>query len=148
MVLGSATVGILVNHFSPRGIPIFGKGEELQLPLPPGVGAMEVEQARAMLDAKSAVFIDARGPAEYANSHVPTALNLPPDAFAEKYPDLAEQVEAAGTVIVYCEGMECGDSILVAERLREVFSGAVYVVERGWPSWVAAGYPVTSGVRP
>jgi len=148
IVLGSAALGILVNHFSPRGIPIFGKGEELQLPLPPGVGAMTVDQARAAWEAKSAVFVDARVPEEYEAAHVPGAFNLPPGEFEVRYPDLAEQVEAASTVIVYCEGMECGDSILVAERLRELYHGTIFVVERGWPAWVAGGYPVTAGSEP
>ena len=148
IVLGSAALGILVNHFSPRGIPIFGQGEELQLPLPPGVEAMTMEQARTAWEAKSAVFVDARVPQEFEAAHVPGALNLPPGEFEVRYPDLAEQVEAASTVIVYCEGMECGDSIFVAERLREIYQGAIFVVERGWPAWVAGGYPLTTGAGP
>ncbi len=148
IVLGSTALGILVNHFSPRGIPVFGKTDAVQLPLPPGVGAMTVEQARAAWAAESALLVDARVPAEYQVSHVPGALNLPPGEFEIRYPDLAEQVEAASTVIVYCEGMECGDSIFVAERLREVYQGAIFVVERGWPAWLAASYPVTAGSQP
>lgn len=148
IVLGSAAVGIAVNHFSPRGIPVFGQGEELELPLPPGVEAMTVEQARAAWEARSAVFVDARVPEEYQASHVPGALNLPPREFEARYPDLAEQVEAASAVIVYCEGRECGDSIFVAGRLREVYQGRVFVVEQGWPAWVAEGYPVTAGREP
>jgi rhodanese-related sulfurtransferase len=146
IVLASAALGILVNHFSSHGIPIIAKGG--QLPLPPGIEAMTVAQARAALDAKSALFLDARIADEYPKSHLPGALSLPPESFNEKYPDLAERVEAAGTVIIYCESPECGDSILVAERLREVFAGKVYVVEGGWGAWVAAGYPVTTGSEP
>ena len=148
IVLGSAALGILVNHFSPRGIPVFGKGEEVQLPLPPGVEAMTVEGAHAAWEAESALLVDARVPEEYHVGHVPGALNLPPGEFEIRYPDLADQVESFSTVIIYCGGVECGDSVLLAERVREVYQGAVFVVEKGWAAWVTAGYPVTTGAEP
>jgi rhodanese-related sulfurtransferase len=109
---------------------------------------MSVYQAHASSETGTAILIDARPGDRYATSHVPGAVNLPPDAFEEKYPDLAPQIETAGSAIVYCEGIECSDSIFVAERIREVFSGPVSVVERGWPAWVLAGYPITSGEQP
>jgi rhodanese-related sulfurtransferase len=146
IALAAAAFGILVNHFSSRGIPIIATGG--QLPLPPGVEAMTVAQARAALDARSAVFLDARLAEEYRKGHLPGALSLPPDSFNEKYPDLAEAIETAGTTIVYCESPECGDSILVAERLKEVFAGRICVIEGGWGAWLAAGYPVTKGSEP
>lgn len=41
-----------------------------------------------------------------------------------------------------CSGIECADSIQVAERLLEAVEGQIYVVEDGWRAWEEAGYPV------
>jgi rhodanese-related sulfurtransferase len=148
ILLGSSTLGIIVNHFSPRGIPIFAQGDRGQLPLPPGLLAISPEEARQMLDDESAVFLDARSPEEYAEGHIRGALSLPLEAFEESFMDVVEQIESAQTAVVYCEGIECADAAQTAERLLEAFPGKVYVMELGWRAWLEAGYPKTEGVQP
>lgn len=147
IVLGSAAIGLLVNHYSPRGIPVFGSSgeEEVALPLPAGLQEMTVEEAHAAWREETALFVDARSPQEYQEAHIPGAVNLPPDEFEDRYPDLADRVEAAGAVIVYCQGVECGDAALVAERLAEVYGGSVSVAAEGFEAWTAAGYPTAAG---
>ena len=148
ILLGSATLGIVVNHFSPRGIPIFARGDQEGLPLPPGLLAISPEEARRMLDDESAIFLDARSPEEYAEGHIRGARSLPLEAFEESYMDVAEQIESAASAVVYCEGIECADAVRTAERLLEAFPGKVYVLELGWRAWLEAGYPKTAGAQP
>ena len=148
ILLGSSTLGIVVNHFSPRGIPIFAQGDQGGLPLPPGLLAISPEEARRLLDDESVIFLDARSPEEYAEGHIRGALSLPLEAFEESYMDVAEEIESATSAVVYCEGMECADSVQTAERLLEAFSGKVYVLELGWRAWLEAGYPKTEGAQP
>ncbi len=150
IMVGGAALGLLVNHFSPRGIPVFARqsGEKpVSLSLPAGLQSMTVEEAYAAWRDQAALFVDARAPQEYREGHIPGAVNLPPDEFEDRYPDLADRVEAAGSAIVYCQGVECGDAVMVAERLAEVYEGSVYVMEEGWEGWTAAGFPVASGER-
>jgi len=151
MVLGSAALGIAVNHFSPRGIPIFGQAAEsepgLNLPMPAGVVRMSLDDARAAFDGGAALFVDARVEEDYREGHVPGALNVPPSQVGERLPEIAEDLTAAQAVLVYCHGIECSDAIGVAERLLEVVPEPVYVIEAGIVGWVDAGYPVREGAE-
>jgi len=148
IVLGSATVGMVANYVSPRGIPIFPKPGGQELYLPPGVASLTVEEAYTDFEAKSAVFLDARSAEEYEEAHIPGSLNLPLEDFEERFLDHVDEIEAASKVIVICQGIECSDSIQVAERLLEAVEGPIHVVEDGWRAWEEAGYPVKAGPEP
>ncbi len=153
LVVGSAAVGVAVNHFSPRGIPLLPEsrgGEEapaVVLALPAGVGGVGLAEARDAFESGSALFLDARPPGEYAESHLPGALNLPPREFDDYFAQVVERVEEAERLIIYCEGVECSDAIEVAERLIEFGFSEVYVFEPGWRAWVDAGGPSAEGSR-
>jgi len=157
IALASAILGLVVNHLSPRRIPLLprptrgGAGLSLPspaVPLPPGLVAMTLEQARAAFDAQSALFLDARKPEEYEQGHIPGARNLPPRGFEDRYLEVAEAVEAATSVVVYCEGVECSDAIETGERLLETGRKQVYIFESGWRAWVGARGPVREGPEP
>ena len=153
LLLVSAGLGIVANHLSPRGIPLLPRPaeearSEAALPLPAGLVAMSLEQARAAFDAQSALFLDARELQEYEQGHLPGALNLPPSDFEERFLDVADQVEAAASLVVYCDGIECSDAIETAERLLETGRTQVYVFEAGWKAWVSAGGPTARGPEP
>lgn len=153
LLIASAALALAVNHFSRRGIPLLpkaGRGDqaEAKLPLPPGVRAMTREQAYAAFVGRSALFLDGRTPEEYAEGHIPGALNLPADEFESHFLDISEQVEAAPALITYCLSLECGEGVEIAERLREIVSQPIYVYERGWEAWKEAGYPGGKGEQP
>ncbi len=143
IVLASATIGVIVNHVSDRGIPLLAPSEQpasISLPLPPGLEGITPERARDLVGRPEVVVLDARMPEAYREGHLPGALSLPPRDFEERFLDVADQVEAASRVIVYCGGVECSDSIELGERLLEVLPGPIYVMEAGWSGWLAAGY--------
>lgn len=95
------------------------------------------------------VFVDARDDHHYAEGHIPGAYQL--DRFyPEKYlAELLPACAAAETVVVYCNGGDCEDSVfatrlllgagVAADRLR-VFTGGV-------KEWIALEQPVESGAR-
>ena len=156
LVIGSATLGLAVNHFSPRGIPVLPVGQEQApaqastptIPLPSGLKPITLADAKKAFDDHAALFLDARPAADYAEAHLPGALNLPPARFEDLFLDLADRVEEAPAIIVYCSGAECSDSIEVAERLQETGDHTIYVLEAGWRAWAEAGYPTTTGPEP
>ncbi len=148
IALGSAALGLLVNHFSPRGIPVFVKTAGVSLPLPEGVAGMTLDQAKVVVDAKSMPVLDARTPEEYAAGHLPGALNLPAHDFENHFLDLADTITAAPEVMVYCSSADCSDGITLAERLKEAYQGRIYLFEHGWTQWSQAKYPVTKGEAP
>ena len=152
ILLGSTAVGTAVNHFSPRGIPLLPERPQAPLSpalsLPPGISTIDAQQARSALDDEAALFLDARSSVEYAEGHIPAALNLPPDEFEDRYPDLAHLVEAAPALVVYCQGIECSEAAHLAERLREVCERPIYVFELGWRAWLGSGGRAREGPEP
>lgn len=150
LFLASTALGLLVNHFSPRGLPLFPPAQSqapAALPLPAGIESISPEQAYAAFQSRTALFVDARTPEEYAKGHIPGALNLPPRDFDARFPDLADRVESAPQLIVYCRSLECSDAIETAERLHELIPKPVGVFARGWEVWRPM-YPSTKGDRP
>jgi len=152
LVLVSAALGIVANHQSSQGIPIFphSGAEESgpQLQLPPGLLPITLEEAHGVFADGTALFLDARPEDEYHEAHIPGALNIIPSGFEEHYLDHFGEIDAASQLVTYCNGPECSDSIELAERLQEVFIGPIHVLEAGWRAWEQAGYSERTGSEP
>ena len=152
LVIGSAVLGVVVNQVSPRGIPLFSTTAAADSPpapaLPKGMRGVDLPEARSAFDEHAALFLDARSAEDYAEGHVPGALSLPTHEFDARFPEIAERVEGAQSIIVYCDGVECSDSIHVAERLVEYEFSDVSVFESGWRAWVESGAPISEGTQP
>jgi rhodanese-related sulfurtransferase len=146
LVVGSAAIGLGVNAISPSGIPLLlttgEAGAPPSLPLPEGLAAITLPEARVALAEGTALFLDAREPDQYAVGHIPGAVNLPAYEFDDYFPQAVERIEEASCLIVYCDGAECSDSIQVAERLREFGFSSIFVFEAGHRAWTEAGGPV------
>jgi len=103
-------------------------------------------QFRAALENKTALILDARPASFYERGHVPGALNLSRDDFANDYRRLASTLKANDKpIIVYCSGGECHDSKLVANALLSLGSSDVSVYTGGWDEWSAQQLPVETG---
>jgi rhodanese-related sulfurtransferase len=104
---------------------------------------VQLPKVKEFWDAKAALIVDAREPAEYAQGHIPGAVNLPADEVISDL-DRLEAVDSAGRpIICYCGGGTCEVSIHLAEALvYQAGKKRVLVFMGGWPDWEAAGYPV------
>ena len=95
-----------------RAIPVI---EDYGRPVEIGLKA-----AKQLHDAGAALFIDAREDWEYAEGHIPGAINLPYEQ-AITDPDRLEKIDQGGKPIVtYCGGGSCEISISVAWELLGV----------------------------
>ena len=115
------------------------RGELLPMPL----GLMQIKE---MYDAKQAVIIDARSSANFAEGHIAGAVTLPLEE-ARKHPaqPLKSKLPADATIIAYCNGFSCHDSMDLGKILLGAGYSTVYVFEGGFPEWRDAGYPVAKG---
>lgn len=88
-----------------------------------------------------AVFIDARDHETYHAGHVPGAFNVYNYDVDKFYPAFAPCIENAETIVVYCGGGSCEDSIFLATELtrRGIAFGRLHVYEEGWKGWTASG---------
>jgi rhodanese-related sulfurtransferase len=117
-----------------RAIPVI---EDFGRPVEIGLKA-----AKQLHDAGAALFIDAREDWEYAEGHIPGAINLPYEQ-AITDPDRLEKIDQGGKPIVtYCGGGSCEISISVAWELLGVGKTHIAVYMGGFPEWAEAGYTV------
>jgi len=114
----------------------------------PKAPEVSVEEARQAFEEKSALFLDARSPEDYAKGHLPGSLVLFNEEFEEYYPDLEDQIKAADRVITYCDGIECGRAPEIAGRLLELVEVPVFCFTDGYPAWTKAGLPTKTGPEP
>jgi rhodanese-related sulfurtransferase len=115
------------------------RGEEIPMP----VGLVQVKE---MFDAKQAVIIDARSSASFSEGHLAGAITLPLEE-ARRNPahPFKAKLPTDATIIVYCNGFSCHDSMDLGKILMHAGYASVYVFEGGFPEWHDAGYPVAKG---
>lgn len=99
--------------------------------------------ARRAFDENSAIFVDSRSEEEYAEGHIPGAVNLPWVELDTLNPDLLDRIPGGLEIITYC-GESCESSAELAEALVGLGYTEVKVLLNGWPLWVEAGYPMES----
>ena len=134
-LLTSAWRGELAAQAQAQAAPT---GEAIPMPL----GLMQVKE---MYDAKQAVLVDARSSVSFSDGHITGAISLPLET-ARKHPARPNQKLPAGaTIIAYCNGFSCHDSMDLGKILMQAGYTTVYVFEGGFPEWHDAGYPVAKG---
>jgi rhodanese-related sulfurtransferase len=111
----------------------------------PDITADEVQQKLERGD--EFVLVDALAPMIYAHSHLPGAINMPPNAVdtircAKRMPDLGIEI------VVYCANTECDDSVLTAQRLQTLGYTNVRHYSGGKDEWKKLGLPLERAGKP
>lgn len=162
VALGSLAVGLVINWFSSRPLPIVYQTPEQRfdaelttlVTTPPfkiaPAATVGLPEFRSAVETKNALILDARPSVFFEQGHVPGALNLARDDFARDYRHLAPVLQPATDkpTIVYCSGGDCHDSRLVANALLSLGFSNVRVFTGGWEEWSKAGLPVSKGSGP
>jgi rhodanese-related sulfurtransferase len=98
------------------------------------------ELLRKIESGEEFVLVDALPPMSYAHSHLPGAINLPPDrvdpSVVRRIPD--RNVE----IVVYCANPECEDSVVTAQRLLALAYTKVRHYPGGKNEWRERGLPL------
>ncbi|HDP68841.1 MAG TPA: rhodanese-like domain-containing protein [Candidatus Marinimicrobia bacterium] len=166
VVIAAALFALLFNHFSPRGIPLITPHRQIvagarQTKVPifqnrrqilasrqnvsiHAPEEIDLETAYRHFQNYSAIFVDTRSAADYRAGHIPRAVSIPLETLdysADLLPDLPRNE----TLISYCDGEECAQSIDMAVLLSELGFTDVYFFFGGWDRWQSAGYPISVG---
>jgi ArsR family transcriptional regulator len=83
--------------------------------------------------------VDVRPPEEYAQGHIPGAINIPVERLESRLAELPPDRE----IIAYCRGPWCVLSFEAVARLRAAGMRARRLRD-GLPEWRRAGRPVVS----
>ena len=141
IVLLGAGLGLAVNQFSARGIPLVAP--------PKPAAAMEafipLDQAKQLWNQGTAFFLDAREPGDYAAGHIGNAFNLPAQSFAQHFGELAPLLAPESLLVLYCDGRECELSHRLRESLRPLGYTNTHLLFNGWTAWRKAGLPTATG---
>ncbi len=97
---------------------------------------ISVEQAKDVVGAKDAQFIDVRTNEEYAGGHAPKATHFPLDALEK---DLAK-LDKDQPVYVICQTGRRSQK--GAETLQKAGFKNIYNINGGTGAWIDAGFPV------
>jgi rhodanese-related sulfurtransferase len=89
------------------------------------------------------VLLDALSPISYAHSHLPGAINMPPEWVADRATRRIPDRETE--IVVYCASATCETSVEVGNRLVELGYGRVSHYLEGKRDWVEAGLPLEGG---
>lgn len=103
----------------------------------PAVAEIGVEELEATQH--GVLVVDVREPVEFANGHVPGAVNLPQADLADRLDELPRD----RTLLMICQGGY--RSLRAAQFLKQVGFDRVASVTGGTAAWVAAGRPVAEG---
>lgn len=152
----SALVGFIYNSVYPKGIPLIRRrvrvGDTLVIrpvdqPSDTHVAsrALGLEESFTAHELGKAVFLDARLRSEYEKGHISGAFSLPEFGFDEAYIPISELLSPETHLIVYCQGEDCDESMIVSQRLLEMGYKRVDIFLGGWSDWENAGYPVEKG---
>ena len=104
--------------------------------------ALEPVPASVLLDRVRdglVTVLDVRPPEEYAQGHIPGALNIPLDRLESRVGELSSGRE----IVAYCRGPWCVLSFEAVARLRKAGIRARRLAN-GLPEWRRAGLPVAS----
>ena len=110
---------------------------------------LSVVGVKERFDKKTCVFLDARKPEEYQESHIPGALNFYGNELEKFAPLVIPQLmDKNQEIITYCHGGDCDLSLQVAKTLMEAGFTHIEIFTGGWPDWKKASYPVSVGEKP
>jgi rhodanese-related sulfurtransferase len=106
--------------------------------LAPSAREIDTAELAARLHApEPPIVAEILAPRYFASGHLPGALNLPLEGFAENAARLLP--DKAAEIVVYCASQTCANSDLAERKLRELGYQSLRVYKGGKAAWQEAG---------
>lgn len=146
----AVAVALVVNAVQSRGLDLSvnqfeGAGLEHDF------GTYRAEEVVQILDqfadpGSGFLLLDARNEEKYQRGHIPGAVRLDHYHLEEELPALEGRIRDAIVVVIYCNGGDCEDSILLGQDLsfRRGLKPPeeIFLYEGGMTEWQTLGHPV------
>ncbi len=104
-----------------------------------------LKKAKGMFNAKSALFLDARGFKLYQKGTIMAAVHMP----TKKYKNFKKwlPIDKHAKIVTFCNGIKCEESDKLARKLMADGYNRVYVYKGGYPEWKKEKLPLMSLVK-
>jgi rhodanese-related sulfurtransferase len=90
------------------------------------------------------IILDVRDADDFSEGHVPGSFSVPHDQILNQTEAFKEKLKYYNRVYIHCGGG--GKAGRVYEALESAgLNNIVHICDSGMRSWIAAGYPVSSG---
>jgi len=147
IVILSTAISMAYNLFQESPLPIFKSykpdpAQEVGEDLSVYYTEIDADGLRDMMDADMAVLLDARTKENYNNGCIPRAMSLPIGEFKQKYDTISPLLGEGKAIIIYCIGVHCIDSSLLAKELYQKGHREIFVYRGGIEEWQEQGYPL------
>ncbi|WP_432736519.1 rhodanese-like domain-containing protein [Maridesulfovibrio sp. FT414] len=100
---------------------------------------ISTEKLLSAYDSGEVQLVDARSDSDFTMGHIPGAVNIPSWAVHDEFASLSVVLAKDKGVIVYCDGLSCGKSTIVAKKLLDAGYGNVMVYSDGIDGWISSG---------
>ena len=110
---------------------------------PAGVEKIDVERFDALRVEPGQIVLDVRSPAEYADGHVPGAINVP---MGKTFEQAIASYDKSKPYLVYCHSGK--RSFLATKRMSELGFTQLLNFRGGIAAWEDAGRPMVKGATP
>ena len=100
-------------------------------------------QATLLINREEAQILDVREADEFANGHLPEALNIPAGRLSERAAEL-EKFKDKPLIVCCAAGVRSGKA---CKELKQLGFERLHSLAGGVDAWLAAGYPVKKGKR-
>lgn len=153
LVLALVAVVLALAVYALRPDKIDSTGEAVDAgpaqtpPAMDGVVEIGLVDARRHFEDGTAMFADARHPADYAAGHIRGAVNAYPAETDPWLGELLTAVDPATLIITYCDGENCPLAVQLAELLILNGFTDVRYLTNGWSRWRENGHPVDFPTR-
>lgn len=136
---GLAAMAVIVAMMLSVGV---GAADKARVPESlPGATLVDAKWVKSALDAREPLLVlDARIAGEFAEGHLPGAVNLDEKAGVTLQSTLPK--DKSSPVLFYCNGPKCLKSFESAKKTLELGYGKVYWFRGGIPEWTSHGYPL------
>ena len=101
---------------------------------------IDIEDAKYLYE-HGALFVDARGPNEYAEAHIKGSINVPVNSTPDYIAKLKDKMEGK-ILVTYCHGIGCHLSDKAAYLLYDAGYRKLVIFFGGWPKWNEHKYPI------
>lgn len=151
IILAAIIIAFLFNALSPNGITHKGvwydNRNKIDLITPPSYdpkvdSLLTMEDAFGLWESKQALFLDAREPDEYAEGHIPGAINFPFEEWDQYWEDIQTQIKPELKLVCYCGGLDCEVSLDMARELKVLGYPNAYIFFGGISKWVELKLPL------